>query len=135
MMQERGDATHEESGRSRPALEWIVGMLSAVIVGGLVSFLGYQAVSGGKRPADLAVAVERVEQRYGSTTITFVVTNRGDAAASTVKILAAGPEGVPPKHVEFDYIASNAEKRGTLVFSGMSDAKQIKIEIDSYTDP
>ena len=50
----------KKPGAAIPLLEWIVGGLGAVLVGGATAFLVYHALTRDRTPPDVRVIVERV---------------------------------------------------------------------------
>lgn len=132
------DEGQDRSDRSRPIVEWIFGSVSAAVVGGLVLFLGYQALFGDTRPPDLFVSIEDVQEFDNGTVVTVAVANRGDEAVSAVVIYAAAP-GIPElasqKQIGFDYIAAHAIRRGAFVFRGPVVRDALQLEIGGYAEP
>lgn len=123
----------------RPGLEWIVGGLSAIVVCGIVLFLGYQALLGDTRPPDLAVTIDRVEQVEGGSLIVVAISNRGDQAASDVGLEAIVGEGgsdAVTREIRFDFVASRSVRRGAFVVKGPGvDARDVRLVIHGYVEP
>lgn len=123
----------------RPALEWIVGGLSSIVVCGIVLFLGYQALLGDARPPDLSVTIDRVEQVEDGSLIVVAISNRGDQAASDVGVEAifggSGPDQVT-KEIRFDFVASRSVRRGAFVVKAPAvDARDVRLVIHGYVEP
>ena len=129
------DKREQKSGDDgRPALEWVVGAVSAVLVSCLVLYLGYQAAFGDDRPAELLVSVEQVRHGDGTTTVKVAVSNRGDEAAAAVAVLATGADA-SPRRIELDYVASHATRRAAFVFPGTVAVEDVTVEIGGYAEP
>lgn len=121
-----------------PLIEWVVGALSAVLVAGLVLYLGYEALFADDRPAQLEVAIERIDVVDNGAVVTIAVANRGDKAASAVTVNASAPDdegNAFQKQVEFDFIAANAVERGAFLFPHSVAADDLNIEIGGYSEP
>lgn len=124
-----------ETCRARPAAEWAVGAVSAILVACLVLYLGGQALFGETRPADLHASIEDATALDDATRVTVTVGNRGDEAAFAVTVLATGADAAVTRSIEFDYVAAHATRRGTLVFPGRLEADEIRVVIGGYTGP
>lgn len=126
------------SDRSRPAVEWIFGSVSAAIVVGLVLFLGYQALFGDTRPPELLVSIDRIDRFDNGTSVIVSVANRGDEAAAAVTVSASASDAsgrASQKQIEFDHIAAHAVRRGAFVFPGPVSSDALQLEIGGYTEP
>lgn len=126
------------SGKSRPAIEWVFGSMSALLVAALILFLGYQALFADARPPDLAVTVERIDKLNGGSAVTVAIENRGGEAASAVIVTASAPDasnGISRMQIEFDYVAAHAVRRGVFLFSGNVAAQDLLVEVDGYVEP
>lgn len=128
-----------KNGHGRPAFEWIVGSIAAVVVCALLSFLGYEALFGDARPPDLVTSIERLEEVEGGTLVVVAVANRGDQAAAEVGVEAtvqgSGPEAIR-KEIRFDYVASHAVRRGAFVVEGTEvGATDVELRVHGYVEP
>lgn len=126
------------SDKSRPAVEWIFGSVSAIVIAGLVLFLGYQALFGDTRPPELLVSVDRIDRLDSGTAVIVSVANRGDEAAAAVTVYASASDAsgrALRKQIEFDYIAAHAMRRGAFLFPGPISSDAFELEIGGYTDP
>lgn len=126
------------SGKSRPAIEWVFGSASAVLVAALILFLGHQALFADARPPDLLVTVERIDRLRDGSAVTIAVANRGDETAAAVTVSAsasAAAGGVSRKRIEFDYVAAHALRRGVFLFPQAVAAPDLLVEVDSYVEP
>ncbi|MFV3131572.1 hypothetical protein [Niveispirillum sp. KHB5.9] len=120
----------------RPVIEWVFGLASGVAVLCLVAFLGYQALFAVNGPAELAVAIERIERLDNGTLVTVAIVNRGDEAATGVTVNATlAPRDIPDKQITLDYVAAHAVRRGMFHFPQPVQAGSIDIQIGGYTEP
>lgn len=123
----------------RPTLEWVVGVVSAVIVAGILAFLGREAVFGDRRPPNLVAAVDRIEAVEGGTLIMIVLSNSGDQAAAEVAVEATidSTDAEPlQKEISFDYVASHSVRRGAFMVEGPApSAADIRLNVHGYVQP
>lgn len=130
-------AGKDRSGR--PALEWIVGIISAVLVFAVITFLGYDALFGDTRPPDLVVTIDRLEQVESGTLVVVALANRGDQAAAEITVEATvNVDGANPrrKEIRFDYVASHAVRRGAFVVEDPAiDAADVRLTIHGFVNP
>lgn len=123
----------------RPTLEWIVGVVSAIVVVGILAFLSYEALFGDARPPDLVATIDRAETVEGGTLVVVTLSNRGDQAAAEIAVEASvegdGPKR-PPKEIRFDYVASHAVRRGAFVIEGPAvTAGDVRLRVHGYVEP
>jgi len=121
--------------RGKPAIEWIAGAASGLIVIGLLGFLAHQAFFEDGSPPRLAVSIDSVEPGENRTVVRVAVKNSGDRAAAGVRVIGR-VEDSAPREIEFDYIAGNEKRHGAFMFSGNLDQNTpIQVEVGGYTDP
>ena len=132
-------AESRQSGTARPAVEWITGALSCLMVVTLIAFLLFQALFRDARPPDLSVVVEGVERTENSTMVWIAVANGGDDTAAAVTVQATRKGASDPgaqREIEFDYVAGHAVRRGAFVFP---DAEirpdDLDVEIGGFVEP
>jgi len=130
---------HRDHQFRRPYIEWVFGMISALLVAGLAGFLAYQAAFGEDRPPDLAASIERLERSGTGTLVMVMVVNHGDEAAADVGVEAvvasAGTDAIR-KEIRFDYVAARAIRRGAFVVESPDvEAADIALRVHGYTEP
>lgn len=130
-----GEDKSHGTGKARPATEWVVGGISALLVACLVLYLGRQAMFGDSSPAKLHASIERVTPIGDATSVIVSVSNGGDETAAAVTVLAAGSDAAVTRWIEFDYIPAHAVRRGAFVLPGALEADEIRIGIGGYTEP
>ena len=103
-------------GAAIPLLEWIVGGLGAVLVGGATAFLVYHALTRDRTPPDVRVIVERVLELENGYLVQFRAFNRGGSAAAELMIEGevAGPDGSErrPSEAVLDYVPAGSDREG-----------------------
>lgn len=123
----------------RPALEWIVGIISAIVVVAILAFLSYEALFGDARPPDLVATIDEVQSVDGATLVFVTLANRGDQAAAEIAVEATvdgeGSE-LTRREIRFDYIAARAERRGAFVLEGRAvGLDDLRIQIHGFVEP
>lgn len=124
------------AGNGRPLIEWVFGGVSAAVVAALILFLGYQALFGDARPADLMVTIERIDRLESGAEVVVALENRGDRAASAVAVYASERgDGASRQRIEFDYVAAHGVRRGAFIFPEPVEAADLLVEVGGYTEP
>lgn len=119
----------------RPALEWVVGVISAIVVLGILTFLGYEALFGEARPPDLLATIDRADDIEGGTLFGVTLSNRGDQAAAEITVEATGTN-FPRKEIRFDYVPSHAVRRGAFMIEGSGvSAEDVRLHVHGYVEP
>lgn len=123
----------------RPAVEWIVGGVSAVLVACIAAFLAYQAAFGDSVPPRLSVSVDRFEQVSNGTLVEVVVRNDGDRTAAGVVAQVAMADGQGQtirKTIRFDYVPGHATRRGAFLLDDPQLSRaEVRPSIDGFTEP
>ena len=121
-----------------PLLEWIVGGLGAVLVGGAIGFLVYHSLTRDQTPPDVRVVAQRVLDLQNGYLVQFRALNQGGSAAAqlTIEGELAGPDGeVEVSEVVFDYLPPRSGREGGLVFSRDPRAGQLSLRAKGYARP
>lgn len=129
----------EDREKGRPAIEWVFGAASAIVVIGIVAFLAYQAAFERRRSPELAATIEKLEQVGNGTLVVIAVSNRGEEAAANVGVAAVvtrGGEQAAAKEIVFDYVAAHAVRRGAFVVEGQDVGEEdLRLTIHGYVEP
>lgn len=110
--------TRSEQGRHRERhdphwIEWLTGIVSALLVAGLLGFVGWQAFTREATPPDLSVTVLAAEKTTAGHRIAFDIYNTATTTAAAVTVigrLAEGDRLLEENHVVFDYVAANRKR-------------------------
>lgn len=132
--------TDDSSGAGgRPAVEWVVGAVSAVLVACVAGFLAYQAAFGNTVPPRLSVSVDRFEPVSNGTLVEVVVRNDGDRTAAGVvaQLATADAQGQTiRKTIRFDYVPGHAARRGAFLLDDPQLSRaDVRPSIDGFTEP
>jgi len=132
------DASDRTARQATPLLEWIVGGLGAVLVGGAIAFLVYHSVTRDQAPPDVRVVAERVLDLPNGYLVQFRASNQGDSAAAqlTIEGELAGPDGeTEVSEAVLDYLPPRSDREGGLVFSRDPRAGQLSLRAKGYARP
>ncbi len=117
----------------------VAALVSTLLVAFVVGFILYEAMtSPSEGVPHLAVAVERVERQGGGHHIAFRAINSGSAAAAAVRVegrLSSGAETVEVSSVTLDYVPSQSQHRGGLLFQHDPNALDLKVIVTGYQEP
>ena len=132
-------ARNKYSGSSTPhAIEWIVGIASAVLVLTLVAFVAVEAIVSPNEPPRLSVTILDDLPKVASNEVRFQVFNAADATASAVVVrgeLKSTAGSVETAEVTFDYVPARSSAKGSLIFSAPIGGREIKMYAVGYVDP
>jgi uncharacterized protein (TIGR02588 family) len=126
------------SDQAPPLLEWLVGGLGAVLVGGAIAFLVYHSVVRDETPPDVRVIAERVLKLPDGYLVQFRAFNQGGSAAAQLMIEGelAGPDGrTEASEVVLDYVPARSGREGGLIFSRDPRAGQLSLRAKGYARP
>jgi uncharacterized protein (TIGR02588 family) len=131
-------ASERTSRQATPLLEWIVGALGAVLVGGAIAFLVYHALTRDRTPPDVRVVAQRVLDLQNGYLVQFRAFNQGGSAAAqlTIEGELAGPDGsTEVSEAVLDYLPPRSDREGGLVFSRDPRAGQLSLRAKGYARP
>jgi uncharacterized protein (TIGR02588 family) len=129
---------HRSSSQATPLLEWIVGGLGAVLVGGAIAFLVYHSLTRDRTPPDVRVIAQRVLDLQNGYLVQFRASNDGGSAAAelTIEGELAGPDGSTElSEVVLDYLPPRSDREGGLLFSRDPRAGQLSLRAKGYARP
>ena len=136
--QARSAEPHRSSEQATPLLEWIVGGLGAVLVGGAVAFLVYHSLARDRTPPDVRVVVQRVVDLQNGYLVQFRAFNQGGSAAAELTIegeLTGADGSTELSEVVLDYLPPHSDREGGLVFSQDPRAGQLSLRAKGYAKP
>ena len=129
---------HRTSGHTTPLLEWVVGGLGALLVGGAIAFLVYHSMTRDRTPPDVRVVAARVLDLQNGYLVQFRAFNQGGSAAAqlTIEGELAGPDGhTETSEATLDYLPPRSDREGGLVFSRDPRAGQLSLRAKGYARP
>ncbi|WP_430439443.1 TIGR02588 family protein [Shinella sp.] len=135
--------TRSERGRHRERhdphwIEWLTGLVSALLVAGMLGWIGWEAFTREATPPDLSVTVLTTEKTGAGQRVTFNIANSGTTTAAAVTVIGRLMEGekiVEESHVVFDYVAAESKSTGAILFAGDPAGRRLDIRAAGYTGP
>ncbi|MCO5149440.1 MULTISPECIES: TIGR02588 family protein [unclassified Shinella] len=135
--------TRSERGRHRERhdphwIEWLTGLVSALLVAGMLGWIGWEAFTREATPPDLSVTVLTTEKTGAGQRVTFDIANSGTTTAAAVTVIGRLMEGekiVEENHVVFDYVAAESKSTGAILFAGDPAGRRVDIRAAGYTGP
>jgi len=126
-----------KEGTAHP-VEWVVGVISALTVLGLLAFLLYQALFVSSDPPRFAYEIGRIEREGDAFRVPVTVTNQGSETAAGVRVsgvLERDRRAVETAEIEFDYVPRNSTRHGAFYFGADPGTAQLRVRTLGYNDP
>lgn len=114
-------------------LEWIVGLIGALIVGGTLTFLVYEIAAGVGEPPDIRVTLGAPERRNEETIIPVEIENVGGSVAAAVIVEICAPEQGCAQ-ITFDFVPHQSKRHGNVGFR-LPPAGPLTRRVVSYREP
>lgn len=114
-------------------VEWVVGMVSTLLVLALVGWIGWEAVTDKPEPPEFATNIIAVRSMADGDRVEFEVANRSGTTAAAVVI--RGEAAAETIDVTFDYVPAQSTARGALIFSPGATRSGLSIKAIGYTEP
>lgn len=135
--------TRSEQGRHKERndphwIEWLTGIVSALLVAALLGWIGWEAVMRDATPPDLSIAVLVTEKTPGGYLVAFDIQNTGTTTAAAVTVvgrLSDGGRVIEENDVTFDYVAAESKSTGAILFENDPAGRRLDIRPAGYTDP
>jgi uncharacterized protein (TIGR02588 family) len=121
-----------------PLLEWVVGGLGALLVGGAIAVLVYNSFTRDRSPPDFRLEAERVLDLQNAYLVHFRAFNQGGSAAAEVTIEGelVGPDGTTEvSEVVLDYLPPRSDREGGLMFERDPRAGELRLRAKGYAKP
>jgi len=119
----------KNTSRTAERLEWILGIVSGIVVAALAGYLTLQGIADTRTPPRLSVAAEPGP----SGEVRFTVHNDGGRTATAValSLIADGTE----RRLVIDYLPGHSEASGGFVLPAGVNADASAIVVEGYLDP
>ncbi len=119
-------------------LEWICFGVSALLVAGVIGYLTYDALTGGKTPPRIVFQLEAQPSDDGRHVIHVIAENHGDETAEGVHVEVLLTSGGKDERAEFviDYLPRHGTREGFVTF--MNDparAESLRARATGYARP
>lgn len=134
---ERADPSPADR-RAVPMLEWVVGVLGALIVAALVGYLVWSAVARDETPPDVRLQVIGIQELPEGYLVRFAAENQGSQAAAA--LLIEGELELPDGETEtgeatIDYLPPRSTREAALVFRNDPVSGDLTIRPKGFTRP
>lgn len=132
------DRPKDGHANSAAPAEWIVGVISALLVLGALAFIAVNAVSGRNGPPMLSIQTDSVVAMPGAHMLMFTVRNEGSETAATVQVsgeLTRGGETVEASQATLDFVPEGASRRGSLQFKEDPRSHTLELRVSGFAFP
>jgi uncharacterized protein (TIGR02588 family) len=136
-MTEISRSRHSESGDPH-WVEWVAGIISAVLVIGMIAWVGYEAWVQENQPPSFRVEITGKGPVTDGYRIEFDIANLAARTAATVTVrgeIRDGGQKVENADVVIDYVPAQSKSSGALIFSDDPGARELRIRAVGYSDP
>jgi uncharacterized protein (TIGR02588 family) len=119
-------------------LEWVTGILSAILVLGIVGWIAGQAILDRDTPPEFRSTIHSTQAVAGGFRIEFELFNDGSTTAAAVEVrgeMLSDDAALETAQVTFDYVPGKSSARGALLFAEDPAGREIRIRAVGYTDP
>lgn len=135
--------THEKerkqgADRGAPLSEWIVAIVSSVLVLGMLVFTLAEAFRRPGGPARMSVQVDSVVRINEGYLALISLRNDGGETAASVQVhgeLRLGAERVEESQVTLDYVPVGADRNAALHFRHDPAAHRLLVRVVGFTPP
>jgi len=135
---DKGGKAPIRSAPDTSAAEWIVAAVSALLVLGVIGFLLYEGVASPKKPPDVTIEVDSVQQAGPGFVALLRARNDGDNTAADVIIegeLMADGKPVEKSETMIDYVPAGGQQRAGLYFTRDPRSLELRLRAHGYRDP
>lgn len=132
------DQDGDTQGGQRPAAEWTVGVLGAVVLIAVLGFLAYQAAAVRDGPPSLRPAVIHIDEQGPPYVVTVRVHNGGGQTAEDIQLsgeLARGDTTVEQASATARYVPPHSHRKALLVFRTDPDTATLNVKAAGYSLP
>ncbi|MEQ1406811.1 TIGR02588 family protein [Neorhizobium sp. Rsf11] len=119
-------------------IEWATGMISALVVLAMITWVGWEALRKDGLPPEFSIAVTRRTLVEGGYRVEFEITNKATTTAAAVMVrgeILDGGEMIEDADVTFDYVPAESNASGAILFSQDPGAREVRVRAIGYTDP
>lgn len=119
-------------------VEWLTGLFSALLIAGLLGWVGWEALTRQATPPDLSVTILTTEKTSGGYRVAFDIYNTATTTAAAVTVVGRLREGdrvVEENPVIFDYVAAESKSTGAVLFANDPAGRTLEIRPAGYTNP
>ena len=118
--------------------EWIVAIVSAALVLGVLGFLIYDGVRSPRTPPGITIEVDSIQNAGPGYLVLFHARNSGHATAAEVVVegeLEADSGRVETSETTLDYVPAEGEQGGGLYFRHDPRRSRLRLRAQGYREP
>ena len=129
--------THTE-GKDAHWIEWLTGVVSALLVTGLIAWIAFEAATRENTPPDLSIRILSTEKFASGYRVDFEIVNAASTTAAGVGVRGEIRENgavIDDAEITFDYVPAEAQAGGALMFATDPAGRDLSIRAIGFTDP
>lgn len=119
-------------------VEWLTGLISGLLVLGLIGWVCYEAMTQDPKSPDLVAIIGSETATESGRRVEFKIVNRSDKTAAAVAVkgeLVENGTVLESHDVVLDYVPAQSTARGAIIFSSDATSRQIRIRPAGYAEP
>ncbi|WEZ84318.1 hypothetical protein P6U16_06635 [Rhizobium sp. 32-5/1] len=119
-------------------VQWLTGAICAVLVSGMIGWIGYEAVIGQEGQPELSTRIVHQDRVGDGQRVVFLIENAGARTAAAVVVqgqIRNGEAVLETSEVTFDYVPAHSSVSGAMLFQSPRDAGRLQIRPTGYSDP
>ncbi len=122
---------------SKNWLEWLVTIISGILVLATFAFLTFQLIKNEQSPPNLSVSLGEVIEKDGGYSLRVSVKNQGTETAENIviEIYSNAKNSVERGQVRFQYLPGKSTVKGWVSFSEKPETNLLKSKVLGYVTP
>lgn len=118
-------------------LEWLITIVSAVLVAFTLGFLIYQLIFEERTPPDIVISLGEISPKDDAFALPITVTNKGTNTAENVviEIVSGNGNAKETAQITFAYLAGKSTSSGWVTFTRKPDKTSLKKHVVGYAIP
>lgn len=118
-------------------LEWLITIISGILVFFTVGFLVYQLIYEEQTPPDIAIVLGEMSQKDDAFAIPIQASNNGTETAENVVIEIISQNDLEEEmaQITFAFLPGKSSANGWITFTKKPDVSSLKTHVVGYTTP
>jgi uncharacterized protein (TIGR02588 family) len=119
-------------------IEWVTGLISAVLVISLIGFVGKAALMDRDTSPDLSSTVLRTEARSDGYQVLFEISNKSSETAAGVVVhgeIVQGEITLESNEITLDYVPGRSRAKGGFIFRTNPDGQDLRLRATAFSEP
>lgn len=134
-MNESNESTEKPGSGGKNALEWAVFALSLLLVGAVLGFLGFDALSGRPTPPRLEISLGEPMKAGNRVLVPVNVENRGRTTAGGVEIEVKRRNSDETGHFSLPHLPRGGQRSGWVSFAAPLQKSDLDAQVLGYEEP